>query len=54
MIRRLLCWLGDLFGKDWHKWEIVSDYLEVCRCCEEIRLYSAPCKRKIDNVEEDN
>lgn len=20
MIRRLLCWLGDLLGKDWHKW----------------------------------
>lgn len=20
MIRRLLCWFGDLIGKDWHKW----------------------------------
>lgn len=25
MIRRFLCWLGDLIGKDWHKWETISE-----------------------------
>lgn len=25
MIRRLLCWLGDLLGKDWHEWVLISE-----------------------------
>lgn len=49
MIRRLLCWLGDLLGRDWHKWEndfeVKSEYepelihgVDICRYCEKVKL----------------
>ena len=51
MIRRFLCWLGDLLKKDWHDWETVSECqseyepdlisgVEICRCCGAVRFYS--------------
>lgn len=28
-MHKILCWLGDLFGKDWHKWEFGTIYMEL-------------------------
>lgn len=25
MIRHFLCWFGDLLGKDWHEWVLISE-----------------------------
>lgn len=54
MIRRLLCWLGDWLGKDWHKWETLythqSEYepeltfeMQKCNFCRQRRSVTKHC-----------
>ena len=56
MIRRLLCWLGDLFKKDWHSWEHLNEWdseydqdiihgSDKCKYCGKVRYYTRYCKR---------
>lgn len=39
MIRRLLCWLGDILGKDWHEWEFESVYAELENSNAVVEIY---------------
>jgi len=56
MIRRLLCWLGDLIGKDCHKWREFDRYYteytpdliyiqEKCDVCGERRSRCVLCEK---------
>lgn len=62
MIRRLLCWLGDLLGKDWHEWVLISEQQseyepdniytqEYCKHCGVFLYGTKPCGKVKGNAD---